>query len=159
MKNATVAKKSGQRTPSSPSNADWDIIFMCIAQPRPSSRSGPQASDTSATYASSSVGSRAETRPTLAPSSWPSSACVSSTSGLRLDDEQLGLVALLDRDGDGRRRARAALDRGLGDAVDLDLDDLPSRTRFFSSLGVPSATIFPFAITAIRSQSASASNM
>ena len=35
----------------------------------------------------------------------------------------------------------------------------PSTTRAFSSAGVPSPTIRPFAITAIRSQSASASNM
>ena len=36
---------------------------------------------------------------------------------------------------------------------------LPASTPAFSSCGVPCATISPFAITAIRSQSESASNM
>jgi hypothetical protein len=38
MKNATVAKNSGHRIASRPSNADRDIIFTCISQAKPSSR-------------------------------------------------------------------------------------------------------------------------
>ena len=78
---------------------------------------------TSATYASSSVGSRVVTRPSETPSSRASTSCVGSVLGRRLHDDDLCLVAILDRDrGDALERADR-VDAVLLDPVHLDLDD------------------------------------
>src|SRR5207302_5640067 len=52
-----------------------------LEQPADGQEAGGAHSATSATYASSRVGSRRETRPTSEPFRWPRIACVSSTPG------------------------------------------------------------------------------
>ena len=78
----------------------------------------------------------------------------------RLDDHDLRLVLVLDGNRGDALDSAERLDGAVLDAVDLDLDDDAVRDLSLPGpRGVPSATIFPFATTAIRSQRLSASNM
>jgi hypothetical protein len=100
-----------------------------------------------------------EYRPTFAPSRLAEQdGCVSSAPR-GLDDEHLRLLALLDPTGATPSTPRMRSTRPRARRRPRLSTTLPSATRLFSSSGVPSATISPFAITAMRSQSASASNM
>ena len=76
MKNATVAKKSGQRIAEQPveRRARHHLEVQHPAEAEQPER-GHHSAVTSATYASSSVGSREATRPTSTPSSSASSGC------------------------------------------------------------------------------------
>jgi hypothetical protein len=177
MRNAIVAKKSGQRTPSSPSKDERIIIFRWSANPRPRTRATRNdervpvgAGSLSAIRRDRLLGDERDVRVLegrLARRDAAERDAVEASehlvgrlaARLGLDDDDLRLVAVLD----GDRR----------DAVDLASDSTlpfsmpytsistttPSDTCSLRSRGVPSATIFPRATTAMRSQSASASNM
>ena len=126
MKKATVAKKSGQSTPSS----------AVEGRPRRASSGGaasPSASSRAAalTRVADERHVRVLERRLARRDAADAGAVEPAEHGvrelgarLRLHDEQLRLVALLDRRRRARPRARARARRdSSGDAVDLDLDD------------------------------------
>src|SRR6185503_16861648 len=141
MRNAIVAKKSGQRTPSSPSKDERIIIFRCSANPRPRTRA--TRSDERVPVAAGSpsairryrlLGDERDVRVLegrLARRHAAERDAVEArehvvgrlAAGLGLDDDDLCLVAVLDGDRRDAVDLAERLDLAVLDAVHLDLDD------------------------------------
>src|SRR6185503_14832877 len=140
MRNAIVAKKSGQRTPSSPSKDERIIIFRWSANPRPRTRATrseervPAAGSLSAIPGDRFLGDERDVRVLegrLARRDAAERDAVEAcehvvgrlATGLGLDDDDLCLVAVLDGDRGDAVDLAERLDLVVLDAVHLDLDD------------------------------------
>ena len=148
MKNATVAKKSGQRTPSRPSKDDRVIIFRWSPKPTASVRAmrggnEPCPSESDGGSAIDGDGLLGDERHVgvlerrLAGRHAAEGDAVEAAEDLvrqlvpdvGLDDDDLRLVALLDGDRRDALDRAEPLDLPVLDPVDLDLDDDALRRR------------------------------